>query len=62
MIYSIEDQAFSRSYDLAPPPPPPPSPVTMLDRQHTGRPRKRDNLLAGEGEIGDGGGAKTYDG
>ncbi len=29
--------------------PPPPSPVSKLDRRHTGRPRKRDNLLTGEG-------------
>ncbi len=42
-----EDQAFSRSYGLAPPPPPPP--VSKRDRRHTGRQRKRDNLLMGEG-------------
>jgi hypothetical protein len=36
----------------------PPSPVTKLDRRHTGRLRKRDNLLTGEG----GGGAKSYAG
>jgi hypothetical protein len=28
----IEDQAFSLSYDLAPPRPPPPSPISKLDR------------------------------
>jgi hypothetical protein len=28
--------------------PPPPSPVTKLDRRHTGRLRKKDNLLTGE--------------
>ncbi len=32
-----------------------------LARRHTGRLRKRDNLLTGEGEGG-GGGAKSYDG
>ncbi len=43
-------------YDLAPP-----SPVSKLDRQHTGRLRKRDNSYAtGEGEKG-GGGAKSCD-
>jgi hypothetical protein len=41
----IEDQAFSRSYDLAPLPPPP---VSKLDLLHTERSRKRDNLLTGE--------------
>ncbi len=46
----IENQAFSQSYDAAPPPPTPsPSPVTKLDRQHTGRLRKRDNWWKGEG-------------
>ncbi len=43
-------QAFWRSYDLAPSPPPPTSPpVNKLNRRHIGRPRKRDNLLMGEG-------------
>jgi hypothetical protein len=42
----IDDQAFSPSYDLAPPPPPP---VSKLDQQHTGRPRMRDTLLTEEG-------------
>jgi hypothetical protein len=56
---SVEEQAFSPSYDSAPfLPPPPSSPVSKPDRQHTGRLRKRDNLLTGEG----GGGAKSYDG
>ncbi len=41
----IEDQAFSRSYDSTPFL----YPVRKLDRQHTGRPRKRDNLLMGVG-------------
>ncbi len=45
----IEGQAFSRSYDLAPPSPPP-SPVSMLDRRNTGR--LRDNLHNGEGGRG----------
>ncbi len=51
-------QAFSRSrsYDLAPFPPP--SPVNMTDRRHTGRLRKRDNLLPGEG--GKGGWARSW--
>ncbi len=44
----VEDQAFPPSYDLTPPPPPPPS---KLDRPHTGRLRKRDNLLTGEGIL-----------
>ncbi len=56
----IEDQAFSRSYDLAPCPTPAPAPVFNLDRQHTGRLRKTDNLLTGQGGRG-GGGAKSYD-
>ncbi len=57
-----EDQTFSLSYDLAPPSTPSHlSPVSKLDRRHTGRLRKRDNLLTGEGGWG-GGGAKSYDG
>ncbi len=45
----IEDQAFTPSYGLAPPPPhPTPSLVSKFDRPHTGRLRKRDNLLTGE--------------
>jgi hypothetical protein len=39
---------------------PTPSPVIKLDRQHTGRMRKRDNLLKKEGVRG-GEGAKSYD-
>ncbi len=39
----IEDQAFSRSYDLASP-----QPHTPLDRHHTGRLRKRYNLMTGD--------------
>jgi hypothetical protein len=39
---------------------PTPHPVSKLDQRHTGRLRKRDNLLTGEG-VG-GGGAKSYDG
>ncbi len=39
-----EDQAFSSFYDLAS------APVSFPDRRHTGRLRKRDNLLTGEGE------------
>ncbi len=35
-------------YDLAPPPPP--LPFSKLDRRHTERLRKRDNLLTWEGE------------
>ncbi len=46
----IEDQAFSPSYYLPPPPHPPP--VSKLDRRQTGRLRKRDNLLIGEGGRG----------
>ncbi len=48
----IEDKAFLRLYDMAPvssPIPFPLSPVNKLDRRHTGRLRKRDNLLTGGG-------------
>jgi hypothetical protein len=48
----IEDQASSSSYDLAPSYPPPPSPVSKVDRRHTGRLRKRNNLQTGEGLRG----------
>jgi hypothetical protein len=41
-----KDQASSPSYDLAPPPP---YPVRKLGRRHTGRLRKKDNFLTGEG-------------
>jgi hypothetical protein len=53
--------AVSLSYYLAPPPAPNPFPVSKLDGRHTGRLRKRDNLLTGETGR-DGGGAKLYDG
>ncbi len=49
----IEDHAFSPSSGLAPPPPLPPSLVSKLDWRHTGRPRKKDNLLIGGEEVGD---------
>ncbi len=59
-----EVQAFSRAFDLAPfSPPPTLSTVSKLDRQYTGRLRKRDTLLAeriGVWERG-GRGAKSYD-
>ncbi len=57
----IEAQAFSRSYDIIPRPSPPPySPVSKLDRRHTGR--LLDNLLTGEGGGEEGGrGAESYD-
>jgi hypothetical protein len=54
----IEGKDFLRLYDSAPHPPPAqcplptPSTVSKLDRRHTGRLRKRDNLLAREGEVG----------
>ncbi len=35
--------------------------LCKLDRRHTGRLRKRDNLLMGEGKEGGGLGAKSYD-
>jgi hypothetical protein len=37
------------------------SPVSKLDRRHTGRLRKRDNLLTGEGEGGGGEEANSCD-
>jgi hypothetical protein len=40
-----EDHAFSSSYDWFLHRPLPSSPVSYLDRRHTGRLRKRDNLL-----------------
>ncbi len=53
MIYTVEDQAFSRSYDLAPHPPPLPLlPSGSSAGDITGRLRKRDNLLSGEGGKG----------
>jgi hypothetical protein len=49
----IEIQAFSPSYDLAPPPPfLPSSPVSKLDRRHTGRLRKTYNFLTWDGGGG----------
>jgi hypothetical protein len=50
MEWFIEGQAFLRSYDLAPRPPP--SPFSKRDRRHTGRLRKKDNLLTGDGVRG----------
>ncbi len=45
----IEDQAFSASNDLASPfPTPPSSPASKLERRHTVRLKKRDNLLTEE--------------
>ncbi len=44
----IEDQAFSRSYDLAPRPPPPLR-VSLTGDKDTERLRKRVNLRTGEG-------------
>ncbi len=43
----VEDKAFSPSYDMAPPTSPL-SLISKLDRRHTGRLRKRDNLLTGK--------------
>jgi hypothetical protein len=58
----VQGQAFFRSYDSAPRPPQTPSPDSELDRQHTGRLRKRGSLLTGEEEAGGGCGAESYDG
>ncbi len=44
----IEDQAFSRSIDLAPRPPLPPSVSSDGDIPDRGRLRKRDTLLKGK--------------
>jgi hypothetical protein len=41
--------AFLRPYDLAARPPPPLSSFSKLDRRHTGRLKKRDNLPTREG-------------
>jgi hypothetical protein len=41
----LEGPAFSQSYDLAHPPPIPPSPVSKVDRRHTGRLRKRRSQI-----------------
>jgi hypothetical protein len=40
---------------------PPPSPVSKLDPRHTGRLRKRDNMLPGKREEWGGRGAESYD-
>jgi hypothetical protein len=53
-------KAFSPLYDFAPTPPPPLG--SRLDPRHTGRPRKRDNLLTGDVGVGDRVGAKSLDG
>ncbi len=47
---------------MDPLPPLPPSFYNLLDRRHTGRQRKRDNLLMGEGREGGWGGDKDYGG
>ncbi len=44
----IENQAFSRSYDLAPPPPPPPPPSVSSTGHTQGR---RERGLSGWGKI-----------
>ncbi len=54
----IENQAFSPSYDLAPPPPPPPPLLPSLSSIGE-RQTDWDHLLGG---VGCGGGAKSYDG
>jgi hypothetical protein len=36
--------------------------ISKLEWGHTGRPKKRDNLIEGEGGGGEGEGAKSYDG
>ncbi len=43
--YTVERQGFLQSYDSAPHSPPPPFPVSKLHPQHTGRLKKRGNLL-----------------
>jgi hypothetical protein len=59
---NIEDEAISPSYDLATfPPPPIHSPVSKLDRRHTGRLRMKHSLLTGGGG-GEVEGASSYDG
>jgi len=44
-----EKEGMSRRQDSAPSPP---SPMSKLDRRHTGRLRKRDKFLTGEGGRG----------
>ncbi len=48
----IEEPAFSPSNNLAPPHHLPHSSVSKLDRRHTGRQRKRGNLLTEGGGTG----------
>jgi hypothetical protein len=62
----IEDQAFSPSYDFAPPPPPPPSPASKLSLSQSSWVHKnctccRSSLLTGDGARG-WDRAKAYDG
>ncbi len=57
----IEDQAFL-PYRRSSPTPDPLSQVRKLDRRHTGRLRKRNNILLGDGGQGGVGGDKSYDG
>jgi hypothetical protein len=45
----IEDKLSRRRMTWLLSPPLPPSPVSKLDRRHSGRLRKRDNMQAGEG-------------
>ncbi len=52
IVWFIEGQPFSRSYDWLLAHPLPPSPVSKLDRRHIGNLRKRDNLLTGGGGGG----------
>jgi hypothetical protein len=52
MEWFIEDQAFLLSSDSAPRLPPPPSHFRMPDLRHTGRLKKGDNMLTGEGGKG----------
>ncbi len=51
MIY--RGTGFLATYNLAPPHPfPAPSPISKLDRRHTGKVRKRENMLTGEDRGG----------
>jgi hypothetical protein len=51
-----------RSYDLAPSPPShPPSAISKLDRRHSGKLRKKDNLPKGEWEEKVGRGSESCD-
>ncbi len=58
MIY--RGPGFLTVYDLAPPPSSLPSPVSKLDRRHTGRLRKRENFLTEEGAGGGRSRKKAY--